>query len=118
VAVELQAERRPGRRPQIDQPQFVIQEVEIVMEALAGIRAHIGLVRLLVMPGLVGVAGFHRRDDMHQARMIATRLKHLAETISLRMWLLAICSMEIPACAANKAARSRTRSRSVAANCG
>ena len=79
VAVELQAERRPGRRPQIDQPQLVVQEVEIVMQAFAGVRAHIGLVRLLVMPRLIGVAGLHRRDDMHQARTIAARLKHLGD---------------------------------------
>ena len=50
VAVELQAERRPGGHPQIDQPQLGIHEVEIVVQALAAVRPQIGLVRLLVVP--------------------------------------------------------------------
>jgi len=46
-----------------------VHEVEVVMQAFAGIRPQEGAMRLLVVPGLVGVAGFHRRDDMHQAGM-------------------------------------------------
>jgi hypothetical protein len=38
-----------------------------------------GAVRVLVMPGLVGVAGFHRRDDMHEAGTVATDDKHPGE---------------------------------------
>jgi hypothetical protein len=34
------------------------------------------------------------------------------------MWLLAMCSIVIPACIATAAARVRTASRNVAANCG
>ena len=61
VAVELQAERRPGRDAQIDQAQLGIHEIEIVVQALAAVRPDEGLVRLLVVPGFIGVAGFHRR---------------------------------------------------------
>src|SRR5258706_12291082 len=64
VAIELEAERTPGRHAQIDQAQLGVHEVEVVMEAFAGIRPQEGAVRLLVVPGLVAVAGFHRRDDM------------------------------------------------------
>ena len=39
--------------------------------------------RLLVVPGLVGVAGFHRRDDMHQAGMVAAHRKHLGDDVFL-----------------------------------
>ena len=39
--------------------------------------------RLLVMPGLIAVTGFHRRDDMHQAGMVAAGGKHLGDDILL-----------------------------------
>ena len=35
--------------------------------------------RAFVVPGLVAVTGFHRRDDMHQAGMVATDGKDLAD---------------------------------------
>ena len=44
--------------------------------------------RLLVVPGLVGVAGFHRRDDMHQAGTVATDDKHPGDDILLADVLL------------------------------
>jgi hypothetical protein len=83
VAVELQAERRPRRHAQIDQPEFGVLEIEVVVQAFAAVRPDVGLMRLLVVPGLVGVAGFHRRDDVHQARMVATLLKHARHNIFL-----------------------------------
>ena len=45
------------------------------MQAFAGIRPQEGAMRLFVVPGLVGVAGFHRRDDMDQAGMVAAHGK-------------------------------------------
>ncbi len=83
VAIELQAERTPSRHPQIDQAQLGIDEVEVVMQAFAGIRPQEGAMRLLVVPGLVAVAGFHRRDDMHQAGMVAANGKHLGDDVLL-----------------------------------
>ena len=74
--------------------------------------------RVLVMPGLVGVAGFHRRDDMHQAGTVATDDKHPGDDVLLADVVLGMCSMVMPAALANSAARSRTRSRSGSANRG
>jgi len=74
VAVELQTERRPGRDPQVDQPEPGIYEVEIIVQALATVRPDEGPVRVLVVPGLIGIAGFHRRDDVDQPGMIAALL--------------------------------------------
>src|ERR1700730_2797809 len=83
VAIELEAEWTPSRHPQIDQAQLGVHEVEVVMQAFAGIRPQEGAMRLLVVPGLVGVAGFHRRDDMHQAGMGAAHRKHLGDDVLL-----------------------------------
>ena len=79
IAIELQAERCPGRHPQIDQSEIGIHEVEIVVQALAAIGPHIGLVGGLVVPGLIGIAGFHRRNDMDEAGMIATACEHFGD---------------------------------------
>src|SRR5215813_11418488 len=84
VAIELQAERTPGRDAQIDQAQLGVDEVEVIMQALTGSRAQESAMGLLAVPGLVGGTGFHRRDDMHQAGMVAALREHLS------MWLLAI----------------------------
>ena len=72
-----------GRHAQIDQAQLGVHEVEVVMEAFAGIRPQEGAVRLLVVPGLVAVAGFHCRDDMDQAGMVAAGGKHLGDDVLL-----------------------------------
>ncbi len=63
---------------------------------------------VLVMPGLVGVAGFHRRDDMHQAGTVATDDKQPGDDVLLAdvvLGFLAMCSMVMPAALANSAAR-------------
>ena len=112
VAIELEAERAPSRHPQIDQTQLGIDEVEVIMQAFAAIWPQGGAMRLLVVPGLVAVAGFHCRDDMHQAGMVAADGKHLGDDGFLA------CSMATPAALANAAARSGTRSRSGSANRG
>src|SRR2546430_3421050 len=53
------------------------------MQAFASIRPQEGAMGMLVMPGLVGVAGFHRRDDMHQAGTVATDNKHPGDDVLL-----------------------------------
>src|ERR1700756_2641178 len=83
IAIELQTERTPGRYAQIDQAQLGVHEVEVVMQAFASIRPQEGAMRVLVMPGLVGVAGLHRRDDMHQAGTVATDDKHPGDDVLL-----------------------------------
>jgi len=44
--------------------------------------------RLLVVPGLIAVAGFHRRDDMHQAGMVAADGEHLGDDVLLAEMVL------------------------------
>ena len=83
VAVELQPERRPGRHAQIDQAEFGVHEVEIVVQTFAAVRTHEGFVRRLVMPGLIAVTGFHRRYHMHQAGMLAALFQHLGDDLLL-----------------------------------
>lgn len=104
IAVELQAERCPGRHAQIDQVKFGVLELEVVVQALSAVRPHERLMRLLVAPGLVGSAGFHGRGvapgpDGRRAR---------ATTSSQRMCGSAMCWMVTPAQAASEAARSCT----------
>ena len=88
VAIELEAERTPCRHAQIDQAQLGVDEVEVVVQALAGIRPQEGAMRLFVVPGLVGIAGFHRRDDMDQAGMVAAHGKYLGDDVFLANVLL------------------------------
>src|SRR6266567_2795689 len=83
VAIKLKAERTPSRYPEIDQAQLGVDEVEVVMQTFAGIRPQEGAMRLLVVPGLVGVAGFHRRDDMHQAGGVAADGEQLGDDVFL-----------------------------------
>src|SRR5208337_2387032 len=71
VAIELQAERRPGWNAHIDQAKLLIDEIEIIAQAFAAIRAQEGLVSFLIVPRLVGAAGFHGGDHMREAWMIA-----------------------------------------------
>src|SRR5499427_8607572 len=83
VAIELETERTPGGNAQIDQAQVGVDEVEVIMQALTGRRAQERAMGLLAVPGLVSGAGFHRRDDMHQAGMVAARGQHLGNHVLL-----------------------------------
>jgi len=76
VAIELQAEWTPGRHAQIDQAELGVDEVEVIMQAFTGSRAQEVAMGFLAVPGLVGGAGFHRRNDMHQAGVVAARGQH------------------------------------------
>ena len=49
------------------------------MQTLAAVGAQEGSVRLLVVPGLVGITRLHCRDDVHQTGMIATRRQDLGD---------------------------------------
>lgn len=70
VEIELQAERCPGGDPQVTQPQFRMDEIEVVMQTfrLGGLEGC--LASGLVMPGPERGAGFHRREYVDQARVI------------------------------------------------
>ena len=69
VEIDLQPARQPGRHPHVAQPQVFVDEIEVVVQALAVVRQQIGLAGVLVVPRLVGRAGFHRRQDAYQPRM-------------------------------------------------
>jgi hypothetical protein len=58
-------------------------DIEILVQALAAVRPDEGLVGLLVVPGLVGIAGFHGRDDGHQTGVVTTLLQHARDNIFL-----------------------------------
>jgi hypothetical protein len=118
VTIELKAKRTPSWHGQIDQAQLGVDEVEVVMQAFAAVQPQKGVMCALVVPGPIAGAGFHRRNDMHLAGMVAAGASTLATMSSLRMWFLAMCSMVTPAALANSAARLRTRSRSGSANRG
>jgi len=83
IAIELQAKGTPGWYPQVDQAELGVDEVEVVMQAFAGIRPQEGAMRAFVVPGLVAVAGFHCRDDMNQAGMVAAPGDHLGDEVLL-----------------------------------
>lgn len=53
------------------------------MQALTGSRAQEITMGLRAVPGLVCRAGFHRRDDMHQAGMVAAPREHLGNHLLL-----------------------------------
>ena len=68
IAVELQPEWTPRRHAQVDESEGFVHRVEVVVQALARGMAQKGLVTWLVVPGFVGVAGFHGGEHMHQSR--------------------------------------------------
>jgi hypothetical protein len=72
IEVELQPEGGPGWDPQIAEAEVRQDEIEVVMQTLAGCRLEKGVTGLFVVPRFECGAGFHRREDMNHSRMIAT----------------------------------------------
>ena len=60
VEVDLQTARQPCRYSHVAQPQLFVDEIEIVVQALAVVRQQVGLAGVLVVPRLVGRARLHR----------------------------------------------------------
>jgi hypothetical protein len=83
IAVALQPEGTPRGHAQVDEPEGFVHPVEIVVQALARGVAQKGLMTWFVVPGFVGVAGFHSGEHMHQSRMIPTVLEHRGNQIFL-----------------------------------
>ena len=83
VAVKLHPERDPAGNPQVAQTEFPVDEIEVVVQALAAIRAQESLPALLVVPGLVGGAGFHGGEDMHQAGVVSPLLDDFPDAVFL-----------------------------------
>lgn len=67
VAVELEPQGAPGGNPEIAEPEILIDEVEVIVEAFAGTILEKGIPRGFVMPRIVTRAGFHGGEDMDKA---------------------------------------------------
>jgi len=83
VEVALQTAWQPGRHSHITQAELLVDEVEIVVQALAVIRQQIGLARLLVVPWLVGRARLHRREDTYQSWLVTSLVQNLLHPVFL-----------------------------------
>ena len=83
VEVDLQPARQPRRHAHMAQPQVFVDEVEVVVQALAVVRYQIGLAGLLVVPRLVGRAGLHGRENADQPRMLARAGQNLFHPVFL-----------------------------------
>jgi hypothetical protein len=83
VEVDLQAKRCPGRHPHVAQAELRVDEVEVVVQALAADRLEEGLAARLVVPGTVGGAGLHGGEDVHQPWVIAALGEDLLDPVLL-----------------------------------
>ena len=72
IEVDLQAEGTPSGHADKDQSQVLIEKVEVVMQALAVVRAQVDLAGFLVVPRPVGGTALHGRKDADQAGVSAT----------------------------------------------
>src|SRR3990170_1033439 len=83
VAVELETERCPGGHPEIAQTELGVDEVEVIVKALAVLVAQCGLPAGLVVPGSECRAGLHSREDVDQAGLITSLLEDSPNAVFL-----------------------------------
>lgn len=83
VEAELQAEGSPPRHSQVAQPQVGVDEVEVVVEALAAAGPEERISRAPVLPDFEGGAGFEGAEDVHQPRMAASPGEDLLDAVFL-----------------------------------
>ncbi len=69
IEIELEAEGAPSGDAKIAQTKLGIDEVEVVVKALAAIRLQECPFGFLVEPRLIGGAGFHGREDVNESRV-------------------------------------------------
>ena len=81
VEVELESKGTPGRHSQIAESKFSIDEVEVVVQTFLLRWLDVVCTRFLVVPGIVGLAPFHRREDMHQSWMSTSFIQNLLNAI-------------------------------------
>jgi hypothetical protein len=60
IKIDLEAKRTPSRHADIEKPELLINKIEVIVQAFAIVGLKKRLVRLFVMPWLIGLAGFHR----------------------------------------------------------
>ncbi|MCZ2074887.1 MAG: hypothetical protein LC130_07785 [Bryobacterales bacterium] len=83
VEVDLQPAGQPRRHPYVAQPQLIVDEIEVVVQTLAVVRPQVRLAALLVVPGLVGRAPLHRREDAHQPGLLPAQGENLLHPVFL-----------------------------------
>lgn len=71
VEVDLQPAGQPCRHSHVAEPQFVVDEIEVVVQTLAIVRPQEGLAGVLVVPGLVGRTRLHHREDAYQSWLLS-----------------------------------------------
>jgi hypothetical protein len=59
IEIELEPKRAPGGNPKVAEPELFVDEVEVIVEALAGIMFQEPLSRRFVVPGSVAGACLH-----------------------------------------------------------
>jgi hypothetical protein len=59
------------------------------VQAFAVIRFQVGLMALLVVPGLIAAARFHRRHDANHSRFFPALVQHRLDMLLLTEFLLA-----------------------------
>jgi hypothetical protein len=90
IEIDLQTKRGPGRYPHITQPEHLVDKAAIVVQALAANGLQGGGMAQLVMPGAIGGASLHGREDVDPPRMLAPLGKDLLDAHLL--------SETLPAC--------------------
>src|SRR5215831_14441955 len=88
IAIYLEPERTPSRYPHVEQPQILVDEINVVVQEFTIVWLQVCLVRLLVMPRLVATTGLHRGQNAHQSRLFSTLVQHLFDPFLLAELLL------------------------------
>jgi len=83
VEVELRAEWTPRRYAQKAESEHLVDEVKVVVDALAAVRPQMGHTGLLVVPWPIRRTELHHREDVHQPRMSPSLGDDLADAILL-----------------------------------
>ena len=89
VEIELQTEGGPSRDAKITQAEFLVDEIDIIVKASAGVVLEERSVRLLVVPGLENGTGFHGGEDVNDAGMVPSRGDDFLDALLLAQVLLA-----------------------------
>src|SRR6185436_17999745 len=83
VEVEECSKRTPRRNGQEEETEHLVDEVEVVVQALSGVSAQKCVAGGLVVPRLVRRTRLHRREDVHQTGMISALGEDLLDAIFL-----------------------------------
>jgi hypothetical protein len=83
IAVKLESEGAPGGDPEIAETKLFIDEVEVIVEALARIILEKGVSCVLVVPRLVTRTGLHGGKDMDKTDLVSPLFQDLPYALLL-----------------------------------